>query len=393
MTRTLVTVFLKEIVDNLRDRRSLASALIMGPIFGPILFAFVISLSIERSLDDVEETMELPVVGQDYAPNLVRYLESRNIEITDGPADPDAAAAAVRSGLHDVVLVIPEDFGAQLAATIPARVKLYSDGANTQGGREARRAARALSAYNRELAAIRLSARGINPLVLRPINIDDIDVSTPSGRSAMLLGMMSYFFIFALLMGGMYLAIDSTAGERERGSLEPLLSLPVTRTQLILGKIAATGVFMAFSLMLSLLSFYVVLKFMPLEKLGMTPNFDLAVVVAAFFLLAPFILLGASLMTLVASFTKSYKEAQTWISVVLIAPTLPILIVSILTLRPQLEFMFVPSLSQHLILVDMVKNEPLNGLHIAISVLSTLVFGALLTWACARLYRREGLLG
>ena len=393
MTRTLVTVFLKEIVDNLRDRRSLASALIMGPIFGPLLFAFVISLSIERSLDDVEETMELPVVGQEYAPNLVRYLESRNIEITDGPADPDAAAAAVRTGLHDVVLVIPEDFGAQLAATIPASVKLYSDGANTQGGREARRAARALSAYNRELAAIRLSARGINPLVLRPINIDDIDVSTPSGRSAMLLGMMSYFFIFALLMGGMYLAIDSTAGERERGSLEPLLSLPVTRTQLMLGKIAATGVFMAFSLMLSLLSFYVVLKFMPLEKLGMTPNFDLAVVVAAFFLLAPFILLGASLMTLVASFTKSYKEAQTWISVVLIAPTLPILIVSILTLRPQLGFMFVPSLSQHLILVDMVKNEPLNGLHIAISVLSTLVFGALLTWACARLYRREGLLG
>lgn len=393
MTRTLVTVFLKEIVDNLRDRRSLASALIMGPIFGPILFAFVISLSIERSLDDVEETMELPVVGQEYAPNLVRYLESRNIEITDGPADPDAAAAAVRTGLHDVVLVIPEDFGARLAATIPARVKLYSDGANTQGGREARRAARALSAYSRELAAIRLSARGINPLVLRPINIDDIDVSTPSGRSAMLLGMMSYFFIFALLMGGMYLAIDSTAGERERGSLEPLLSLPVTRTQLILGKIAATGVFMAFSLMLSLLSFYVVLKFMPLEKLGMTPNFDLAVVVAAFFLLAPFILLGASLMTLVASFTKSYKEAQTWISVVLIAPTLPILIVSILTLRPQLGFMFVPSLSQHLILVDMVKNEPLNGLHIAISVFSTLVFGALLTWACARLYRREGLLG
>lgn len=393
MTRTLVTVFLKEIVDNLRDRRSLASALIMGPIFGPLLFAFVISLSIERSLDDVEETMELPVVGQEYAPNLVRYLESRNIEITDGPADPDAAAAAVRTGLHDVVLVIPEDFGAQLAATIPARVKLYSDGANTQGGREARRAARALSAYNRELAAIRLSARGINPLVLRPINIDDIDVSTPSGRSAMLLGMMSYFFIFALLMGGMYLAIDSTAGERERGSLEPLLSLPVTRTQLMLGKISATGVFMAFSLMLSLLSFYVVLKFMPLEKLGMTPNFDLAVVVAAFFLLAPFILLGASLMTLVASFTKSYKEAQTWISVVLIAPTLPILIVSILTLRPQLGFMFVPSLSQHLILVDMVKNEPLNGLHIAISVFSTLVFGALLTWACARLYRREGLLG
>jgi len=393
MMHTFLTVFFKEILDNIRDRRTLASALIMGPIFGPVMFAFVINLSIDRALDDAESIMELPVVGREHAPNLIRFLESRNIDIVDGPAEIDDAAEAVKSGVHDVVLVIPESFGEQLADTIPARVELYSDEANSQGEKEARRARNALSAYNRQLAAIRLSARGVNPLLMRPINIDVVDVSTPSGRSAMLLGMMSYFFIFALLMGGMYLAIDTTAGERERGSLEPLLSLPVTRGQLILGKIMAACVFMAASLMLSLMSFYVVLKFMPLEQLGMTPNFGLPVVAGAFFLLLPFILLGASLMTLVASFTKSYKEAQTWLSVVLIAPTLPILIVSILTLRPKLEFMFIPSLSQHLILVDMVKNEPLNGLHVAISVLSTLVFGVILTWVCARLYRREGLLG
>ena len=391
--RTFLTVFFKELLDNVRDRRTLASALIMGPIFGPVMFAVVINMSIDRALDDAESVMKLPVIGQEHAPNVMRFLESRNIDIVAGPEDADGAAEAVKTGLHDVVLVVPENFGEQLADTIPARVELYSDEANSQGEKEARRARSALRAYNRQLAGIRLSARGVNPLLLRPINIDEVDVSTPSGRSAMLLGMMSYFFIFALLMGGMYLAIDTTAGERERGSLEPLLSLPVTRGQLILGKIMATCVFMAASLILSLLSFYVVLEFMPLEQLGMTPNFGLPVVAAAFFLLLPFILLGASLMTLVASFTKSYKEAQTWLSVVLIAPTLPILVVSILTLRPKLEFMFVPSLSQHLILVDMVKNEPLNGLHIAISVCSTLLFGAILTWICARLYQREGLLG
>ena len=98
-------------------------------------------------------------------------------------------------------------------------------------------------------------------------------------------------------------------------------------------------------------------------------------------------------MTLVASFTKSYKEAQTWLSVVLLAPTLPILVVSLLTLRPRLEFMFIPSLSQHLLLIDMVKNEPVNVTHVVISVASTLILGGLLTWLCARLYRREGLLG
>ncbi|MDH3274154.1 MAG: ABC transporter permease [Gammaproteobacteria bacterium] len=391
--RILLTVFIKEIVDNLRDRRTLASALIMGPLFGPMLFAFVINLSIERSLSTGDETLDLPVIGQQHAPNLMRYLESNNIRVVDGPVDRDAAVAAVKAGTHDVVVLVTEDFGAQLRDGSPAKIEVFADHANSQAERDARRAQRALSGYSRELASMRLVARGVSPLVMRPINIDAVDVSTPSGRSAIMLGMMSYFFIFAVLMGGMYLAIDSTAGERERGSLEPLLALPVTRDQLMLGKIAATCVFMAVSLLLSLCSFYVALKFMPLQELGMTPNFGPAVVIAAFFVLAPFILLGASLMTLVASFTKSYKEAQTWLSVVLVAPTLPIMIVSILTLRPQIEFMFVPSLSQHLLLVDMIKNEPVNMLHVAISVSSTLAIGTILSWICARLYRREGLLG
>ncbi|MBT8106841.1 MAG: ABC transporter permease [Gammaproteobacteria bacterium] len=391
--RTSLTVFAKEVIDNVRDRRTLASALIMGPLFGPMLFAFVISLSIERSLDDIDRSLEVPVIGQAYAPNLMEYLRSHNIDLVDGPDTREAAVQAVTNGEHDVVVVVPENFGEQLMEATPARVELISDQANTQAERDARRVRTALHAYSQEIAGMRLVARGVSPMVLRPINVDEVDVSTPSGRSAILLGMMSYFFIFALLMGGMYLAIDTTAGERERGSLEPLLSLPVTRDQLMLGKIAATCVFMAVSLLLSLCSFFVALKFMPLEQLGMTPNFGPPVVAGAFLILLPFILLGASLMTLVASFTKSYKEAQTWLSVVLVAPTLPILIVSILTLRPQLEFMFVPSLSQHLILVDMIKNEPVNLLHVAISAGSTLAIGAVLTWICARLYRREGLLG
>ncbi len=391
--QTLIRVFAKEVLDNFRERRALVSALIMGPLFGPALFAFVINLSVGRSLATADQSMDLPVIGAERAPELVRYLSSRNIVVVDGPADRDAAVAAVKAGKHNVVLYIPEDFGEQLRAAQPARVEVFADEANTVADRDARRARNALQDYSRELAALRLVARGISPLVMKPINVDDVDVSTPSGRSAVLLGMMSYFFIFGTLMGGMYLAIDSTAGERERGSLEPLLALPVTREQLMLGKIAATCTFMALSLLLSLTAFFVALKFMPLEQLGMTPNFGPPVVLAAFGILAPFILLGAALMTLVASFTKSYKEAQTWLSMVLVAPTLPILIVSILTIRPRLEFMFIPSLSQHLLLVHMIKNEPLKLLDVAISVSSTLAIGAALTYVCARLYRRESLLG
>ena len=390
---TTITVFLKEVLDNVRDRRTLISALLLGPIFGPVLFSFVINLSIERSLDSAEKTLELPVIGQEHAPNLMEFVRSKNIDALDGPADLASAMEAVKTGAHDVVLVIPPEFGEQLADMTPALVQIVSDQADRDADRDARRVRGAVREYGQLLSGLRVVARGVNPQALQAISIDEVDVSTPSGRSAMLLGMMSYFFIFAALMGGMYLAIDSTAGERERGSLEPLLSLPVTRSQLIYGKIGATCLFMTLSLALSLTAFYFVLDFMPLQQLGMTPNFDLQVVGAALLLFLPFILVGAALMTLVASFTKSYREAQTWLNVLLIAPTLPILIVSILMLRPRTEFMFIPSLSQHLLLIDMVKNEPLDPLHIAISAGSTLLLGVLLTWVCARLYRREGLLG
>jgi sodium transport system permease protein len=391
--RTLGIVFRKEVLDNFRDRRTLLSALLLGPLFGPIIFAFAINLSLKQSLSDASQPLELPVLGSEYAPNLINYLRSQNIDIMEAPATREAAVAAVEDGTHDVVMIIAENFGQDLSGGTPATVEIVTDQANRAAERESRRATRALVSYNQELAMLRLSARGVNPLVLRPLNVDVVAVSTPSGRSALLLGMMSYFFIFALLTGGMNLAIDTTAGERERGSLEPLLSLPVTRDQLILGKILAACVFMAASLAISLVSFYFTLEFVPLAPLGMTPTVGPPVLATAFLLLQPFTLVGATLKTLVASFTKSYKEAQTWLSVVLIAPTLPILVVSILNVRPKLELMFVPSLSQHLILQDMVKNEPLQWLHVTISVASTLLLGALLTWACARLYRREGLLG
>ena len=390
---TIRNVFVKEVTDNFRDRRTLLSALLMGPLFGPILFAFIINLSVKQSLSNESEALDLPVIGSEHAPNLITFLESNNVNIVAGPETRDDAINAVSNGEQDLVVIIPESFGENLANMVPATIEVITDQANRQAERETRRATRALREYGQQIAVMRLTLRGVSPLVMRPLNVDQVDVSTPSGRSAILLGMLSYFFIFALLTGGMNLAIDATAGERERGSLEPLLCLPVKRDHLIFGKIFAACLFMAISLSLSLTCFHFALKFMPLQELGMTPNFGPVVVVTAFLLLLPFALVGASLMTLVASFTKSFKEAQTWVSVVLLAPTMPILVVSILMIRPSTLLMLVPSLSQHLLLVGLIKNEPLNAVHVGVSVGGTLIIGGLLTWICARLYRREGLLG
>lgn len=391
--RSLRLVFAKELLDHFRDRRALLTTLFMGPLFGPIIFGFVITLSLNKSITDDTTILELPIIGAERAPNLVSFLSSENIDHGVTPESRELALQDVKAGELDIVLVIPETFGEELGAAIPARVELIYDRSDDGGRREAERVADALRAYSQEIMTMRLLMRGVSPATLRALNVDHIDVSTPSGRSAMLLGMLSYFFIFAMLMGGMPLSIDATAGERERGSLEPLLCLPVTRDRLILGKILAACVFMMISLSISLCAFAVALNFMPLEKLGMTPNFGPQAALTAFAMLVPFVLLGASLMTLVASFTKSYKEAQSWLSIVLLAPTMPILVVSILNVRSATELMLIPSLSQHLLLVDLIKNEPVALLNVALSVISTIIYGIVAAWICARLYRREGLLG
>jgi sodium transport system permease protein len=386
-------VLTKELMDNARDRRTLASALLFGPLFGPLLFAVLMSVVISQTVSDVERPMELPVIGAEHAPNLIDFLSRNGIEVREGPADPAAAREAVRSGAEDVVLVIEAGFGERFAEGLPARLQLIQDASAQRAARNVNRARAVINAYNGQLRALRLQARGISPELLRPLVVDDVDVSTATGRAALLLGMITYFLLAAMLMGGLYLAIDATAGERERGSLEPLLTLPVTRSMLLLGKIGATCCYMLLSLVITLIAFAVGLSFVSLEELGMSANFGPKVVVLGFVLMAPFVLLGAALMTLVASFTRSYKEAQTYVGVLIVVPTLPILFAAFLAVKPSAALMAVPSLSQHLLMTALIRNEAIEPGLAAISVVSTLALGVLVTWLATLFYRREGLMG
>lgn len=389
----IFNVFRKEATDNLRDRRTLMSALFFGPLFGPLLFAGMISLSLERSVSESTEPLRLPVSGAENAPSLVQFLVQNNADVIELPLSLSAARELIEAGTEDVVLIIPENYGEALRAGESAPVQMVSDNANSNATKSIRRTERLLEAYERQLSVLRLLARGISPSVINPISVEDIDVSTATGRSVLLLGMMNYFIIFAMLMGGLYLAIDTTAGERERGSLEPLLTLPVARWRLITGKVMATFLFMMLSLMISLVAFSASLSFVPLADVGMASNFGPAVAWRIFVVVMPFGLVGAAGMTAVASFTKSYKEAQTYLTVVMLVPTLPIIFAALYTLKPSLMLMLVPSLSQHLIITGLMKADPLPGSYVAVSVLSTLALGFLLLGLATRLYRREGILG
>ena len=393
MIATLLTVLRKELRETFRDRRTLVSSLLMGPLLAPLLLVGAMQLSLERSLDSADEKVPLTVSGAAHAPALLGFLRERGISITPRDGTPEDIAAWVAKDKELVVLEVQEGFGKALLAGEPARLALHADGSGTTANRHAERARRSIQIWASRIASSRLQLRGISPALMQPVVIDDVDLSTPSSRATLILGVLSYMVLLVMLSGGLYLAIDATAGERERGSLEPLLALPVPREHLIWGKVLATVVMMALALALMLAVLTVMLRRLPLEEIGMSVNFGPAVALAVFGAMLPFTLVGAALLTVVASFTRSYKEAQTWLGMVLLVPTLPIAVAGVLEVSPSPALMAVPSLSQHLLMQGLLRGEPLPASYAAISVTATLGIGLALAWVAGRLYRREKILG
>jgi sodium transport system permease protein len=391
--RAIFTVFAKEFLDNLRDRRTLVSALLFGPLFGPLLFGAMVSRMLNQSVVESDEPLHLTISGKEHAPGLVRYLESQGAHLTFAALSESEARKAVRSGASQVILIVPPEFGPRFTAAVPAPVLLVADSADSQTRRSADRARLLLGAYGSGIAQLRLQIRGVSPLLAVPVAVNELDVATPTGRAVVVLGFMTYFILFAVLMGGLYLAIDSTAGERERGSLEALLSLPVARVSLVGGKILATCAYMCLSLAISLTAFVFVFRFVPLERLGMSANLGVGTAVAFFAICLPFVPLGAALMTFVASFTRSYREAQTYLTTVLLIPTLPIAFASIYSLKTNSSLMFIPSLSQHLLMTSVLKDEPVSIIDIVTSAGSSSFVALILIVLTATHWRRETMLG
>jgi sodium transport system permease protein len=393
MIRAVRIVMLKELRESLRDRRTLVNSLLIGPVFAPLLFILVLKLALARSVTAQDELTPVTVVNAAGAPNLVQQLRENGLDVSLREGAESDIRAWITAQNDLVVLRIPEAFGDRFAAGKPAPVQLYSDGSDSTAGKRTARVAGTVAGYSARIASLRLQARGLSPAVVQPVVVDGVDVSTPSGRATLLLGMLSYVILLATLMGGLHLAIDATAGERERGSLESLLTLPVHREQLIYGKIAATATTMLVALALVAASIAASLKAVPLETFGMTANFGAGMVWRVFLVVAPFALVAAALLTVVASFTRTYKEAQSWLGIVLLVPTVPIAIASILSVQPQAMLMLVPSLAQHLLIQGLIRGEPLPAAWGALAAASCLALGLALTWLAGRLYRREAILG
>jgi len=388
--RKYFAVFYKEAVDNLRDRRTLMTVLVFGPLFGPLFYTVMMSTVINRQVADMDQRYSLAVQGADKAPGLMEYLRENNLQIQKAPDD---AREAVQTGKLDVVLVVPDSYAAAFSAGRPADVRLIMDKSKESAGKNIDRVRSALENYSRSIAALRLVARGVDPRAVVPLVVEDADVSTPQSRAVLLLGMMPYFLLFAAILGAFYLAIDSTAGERERGSLEPLLTTAVSRRTLVLGKLSAVTLFSAVSLGIDIVALLYCQHLIPAAKVGISVDLTPATSLVTFLVCLPFCLFIAGLLSVVASFTKSYKEAQTWLSFIMLVPMVPVLGMVMFPMEPAWWMMLLPSMSQDVLITELIKGEALKPMFVALSMGSTLVIGGALSALAVWLYKRESILG
>lgn len=383
-----LTVLLKEVKENLRDRRTLVSAFLTGPLLGPLLFVMLINLTLNRELDKAEKSLPVPVIGAEHAPNLVAALKAGGVVPGASVADP---AQAVRKQDADVVLRIAPGYGKAWREGEPVQVELFYDSSQRDANTSVGRVTQLVESYARQQGAMRLVARGLSPGTAWPLQVAKRDQATPQSRAVLMFAMLPYFFVITIFMGGMYLAIDLTAGERERQSLEPLFANPVPRWKILCGKLAAICAFSLASLLVTLLAFAVVGQFIPAGKIGMELDLGLHFASHVLLLMLPLVLLLAALQSMVAAFAKSYREAQTYISLLMLVPIIPSLLLSFMPIKAQAWMYAVPLLGQNLGIMQLLRGDGVSAGQLGLCLAGSAAAALLAVLATVQLYRSEKL--
>ncbi len=391
MIRRVTTIAKKEAIDNVRDRRTLFTALLF-PLFGPAMLGTMVVLTGNLVGGAKDEPIGLPVSGTEHAPKLVAFLEQNHVLLRPAPTDPERA---VREGHEEMVLVIASSFGRDLSLGRPAPLQLFFDQSDRASAPLVARTRGLLERYGAQLGALRLLARGVDPSLTHAIVVQSVDVSTPEARGLFLLGIMPLFVVLSVFIGGMHLAIDTTAGERERGSLEALLINPVSRAEVVFGKLLATWMFTVVSLLTTLIAFLLMGALLPggpLARLGIHLRLDVVVVFDILLVAFPLTFFGAAVQMNVAAFCRSFKEAQTYVSLVMMLPVVPALILVMLPVQEKPWMMLIPTVGEQLAVLGILRQEPLGALFRGLSLVSTLGISLLLGVTAAGLYKRERIL-
>jgi len=383
--RQAMVVFRKEAVDNVRDRRSVMTAC-LGPLFFVFSLGAVITVVSNQAAELTRTPLSLPVVGMDRAPDLMTFLRENNVHPREEAGSPEDL---IRSGDAKVVLVVPDDYGTALRAGRSAPIQVVSDRSHTTAMAAVGRVEGLLSQYSVRLGALRLLARGVDAGIAQAVALERVDLSTPQSRSGEMLNMVPLILVLSLFMGGMGVATDSTAGERERGSLEPLLINPVPRWAFVLGKLMATACFSFAAMAMCLAGLALLPRVVSFTDFGGVFALPLGTTVL---LLLPLGVTAGALQMVVASFAKSFKEAQTTLGFLNLIPAVPGMFMVFLPVVPKPWMCVVPMLSEEVLISRLVRGEGVEPGHLLMALASGLAYAAVAVVVTVRLYRSERVL-
>jgi sodium transport system permease protein len=380
----LLVVLQKEVKDAFRDRRAIMT-IVLSAAISPILLGFMMNriADRQRQLEDIA----IPIVGMQHAPAFIEWLRQQaGVTLVEGPADPEAA---VRDRNEDVILIIPDEFQEKFRSSSPAPIKLVSDGSRQTARPKVSRVRGLVQRYSIEIGTLRLVSRGISPAIASPVALEEIEVSSAQQRAAMILSFIPMFIVLAAFAGGMQIAMDSTAGERERGSLEPLLVNPAPRLVIAAGKWLAATFTSMLSVLLTTTIVLTMLRFIPMQEFGirfrMHPE-QVALLLAA---VLPMSFLASAVQTYLATFAKSFKEAQSYMGLLIIVPMLPGFLASLYPMSGQPWMYPIPVIAQQVLAGDVVAARETPWWAFVVAAVSALVLSVVLIQLTTQLLQRE----
>lgn len=376
-------VLRKELLDGVRDRRALFSALLY-PLLGPLLSGLLFGFMADKQRDAAD--VPVPIAGQEHAPELVEWLTTAGVEVVDAPDNP---REAVREGEVPFVVVVPESFGESLAKGTTAKLQLIVDGSRNDSRPAVARAQELLEYFGHDIAGRRLLARGIDPEVIKPIGVMQVEVASEQELATSVFAFVPMFVLMATFIGGMQLAMDATAGERERGSLEPLLLNPVPRAAIVVGKWLAALVFALVCVVLTLLCCVFVLEYTPVRELGLSLEFGPVALLLVLCAATPMALMATAIQVLVASFARSYKEAQTYVSLLMFVPMVPAMVGMMSGLERSVGALLVPGLGQQIVVEQVFGGGQTGVLDFVLPMVSAVAVAGACVWLTAWMFRRE----
>ena len=380
----LLVVLRKEIKDAFRDRRAILT-IVLSATLSPLLLGFMLNRIAERQRQ--LEEVAIPIVGMQHAPALMEWLRQQaGVTLTEGPVD---AEAAVRESREDVVVIIPEDFQKKFRTSSPASVKLVSDSSRQTAKPKVGRVRALFQRYSMEIGTLRLVSRGVSPAIASPLAVEEIEASSAQQRAAQILSFIPMFIILAAFAGGMQIAMDSTAGERERGSLEPLLVNPAPRFAIAGGKWLASTFTSMLSVFLTTALVMTMLRFIPMQEFGIRFRLHQTQVWMLLAAALPMSVLASGVQTYLATFAKSFKEAQSYMGLLIIIPMLPGFIATLYPLSGKTWMYPIPIVAQQVLAGDVVAAKPTPWWAFVVAAASALALSIALLVMTTRLLQRE----